>query len=456
MSRYYSVCEVTSSIKQSSKRYLRIYNKAPQGYLFHDTENPLDFSHIRRALFVLAELYDASAKAVVGIRVNPNTIVATFNTSGLPKPARDGGKEYIANKRLTGWLHPNARDPGCDTLEVDYDDIYDQCTMLERFTGHCPCPKLEEGLCLPNTMFAQHPWLAEAIADYTDPEPSEYKRTRYREIDSFTFTPGQYTVGEDFTEAVRPWDNYDFALVPTRKEEFSERGSANARRHVHRKVECSQCIFSTKNRNDTYSDCGQVNRCKQHATEEQAWAVLYKWLEHSTAYTTGNAAFALHEIHYLMRASGMDYLSRAITPTRNIMTKLAGFSGRDSLSYRVVPCQGNTERRATFSSYADLRKVIHGLPASKDIPEVHLDKKHVLAHAIYATWYNIHGSGHQPHPVYSITHERDYVCLTGTTSRSTFSAGSLSTASHVKEFFSKLWPGSYHTVNDKIGPDYPY
>jgi hypothetical protein len=467
MPRYYSVCEFTPSFLKGSrgsrynKYYLRVYNTAPEGYIFHDSENPLDFNHLQRALYLLSSLYDESAKAVVGVRIDAKTIAVTFNTTGFPKPARDGGQEFISNNRLTGWLQENVRDPSCENIPVDFDDIYDQCVMLERFTGHCPCPKLDEGTCLPSTVYAQFPWLADKTATYSAPPSSEYKRVKYNEIDSFVYTPGQYSVKDDFTDAVRPWDNYDFSLVPVRKDEFSERGSSNARRHVHRKEVCSQCVFSTKKHTGTYEDCGQVNSCKNSITEDEAWTALYKWLDEATPYTTGNDAFALHEIHYLMSMADTDMLSRAITPTRNILTKLAGFSGRDTIRYRIVPCQGDTERRALFSSYAELRATFPTLPHSKDIPETHIDKKLVLAHAIYSTWSSIRSSGHQPHPVYSITHSRGEVHLTGTTSRSTFHASSLGLATHVMSYFRKLWPHRYHDTKNLlnytwISPDHGY
>lgn len=451
MPKYYSVCEVTPSHKKANKRYLRVYAHAPQGYLFHDTEG-LDVDALRKPMFILSELYSDEAKAVVYIRVDANTIMATFNTSGIPTPSRIGGKEYLSEKRLKGWLQQNVRDPAGELSFIDYDEVYDRCTMLERFTSSCPCPKLEEGTCLPATIYAAYPWLAETQASYTNPEPTVYKRKRFQDVAGFKSVPGTYAIDSDFNESVRPWDNYDFGLVAARSEEFAERGIENARRALHRKVECSQCIFSTKKHAGTYADCGQIKACEGHATEEQAWTALRLWLA-KTPYAEGCEGFSIKEIHYLIAMSGIDYLSRAVTPSRNTLTKLAGFRLRgDDLSYRVAPCQGNTTRRASFGSYVALREVFTLLPESKDIPEVKVYEKQILAHAIFSTWGYIRPeNGHQPHPVYSITVSHDAIQLTGTTTRGTFGAYYLGGTSNVMEYFGKLWPHSYHRVHTFIG-----
>jgi len=446
MPRYYSICEATPSHRISKRNFLRVYGNAPQGYLFHDTDEYLEVDMLRKPMFILSELY-AEAKTVVYVRVDNRTIMATFNTAGIPRPARTGDREFLSKNRLFGWLQKDVRDPASDAILADYDDIYDTCTMLERFTGNCPCPKLEEGTCLTTTMYAAHPWLADQLTSFSEPETTEYKRKRYQDLNGFVFTPGQYSINADFTEAIRPWDNYDFALVAARSKEFSERGAENARRFAHRKIECSQCTFSTKHRDGTYGDCGQVRNCDSHTTEEQAWEALYTWLA-ATPYENGTSKFALHEIHYLMSIAGEDHLSRAITPTRNGNTKLAGFRlGGDDLTFRVAPCQGNTTRKKKYPSYAELRAEFPALPESDKIPEVHLERKHVLAHAIFSTWGYVHTrDGHQPHPVYSITKMRHETILTGTSTRSTFWCYCLTPASHVMEFFQRLWPHGFATA----------
>lgn len=450
MPRYYSVCEATPSHRLSKRNFLRVYGNAPLGYLFHDTEEYLEVDMLRKPMFILSELYEG-AKTVIYVRVDNRTIMATFNTAGIPRPARMGDREFLSKNRLFGWLQKDVRDPASDAILADYDDIYDTCTMLERFTGNCPCPKLEEGTCLTTTMYAAHPWLAEQSTSFTDPEMTEYKRKRYCDLNGFVFTPGQYSINADFTDAIRPWDNYDFALVAARSQEFSERGAENARRFAHRKIECSQCAFSTKQRDGTYKDCGQARSCHTHTTEEQTWDILYAWLA-STPYENNTSKFTVREIHYLMHISGEDHLTRAITPTRNGATKLAGFRlAGDDLQYRLAPCQGNTTRKVKYDSYAALRKVIPALPESEDIPDMALDRKHVLAHAIFSTWGYVHTrDGHQPHPVYSITKLRHETILTGTSTRSTFWAYCLTPASHVMEFFSRLWPHGYANASERM------
>lgn len=445
MSRYYSICETTPSVQiyRDARRYLRVYNNAPVGYLFHDTEAPLDVNALLKPMFVLSELYEG-AQVGIYIRVDAHTVMGTFNTGGIPRPSRVGDVEYIGKNKMVGWLQKDVRDPEGDVTFVDYDDIYDTCTMLERFTGHCPCPRLNAGTCLPITMYVKHPWLTDTVTSFVNPEMETYKRKRYCVLNDFKFTSGAHTIRADFAEAVRPWDNYDFSLVAARSQIFAERGAENSRRFAHRAVECSQCAFSTKQHTGAYEDCGQISSCKSHTTEDQAWTALYDWLK-QTPYETGAPEFALHEIHYLMQIAGEDHLSKAITPTRYTTTKLGGFRliGAD-LSFRVAPCQGSTARKKRFDSYTKLRTAFPMLLESDKIPEMFLARKHVLAHAIFSTWSDIQPeNGHQRHPVYSITKLRDETILTGTSTRSTFHAYQLTPMSHVMEYVQYLWPRSF-------------
>jgi len=452
MPRYYSVCEATPSVHTytRSRKYMRVYASAPMGYIFHDTEESLDVNTLRKPMFVLSELYE-NVKIGIYVRVNAHTIMATFNTGGIPRPARVQGGEYLDKNKLVGWLQKDVRDPTSDLTRVNYDDVYDTCTMLERFTGHCPCVKLLEGTCLPTTLYVQYPWLADNATSFVDPEVGTYKRKRYHVLNDFTYTPGQYSIQEDFAESVRPWDNYDFSLVEKRANAFSERGSENARRFAHRKIECSQCAFSTKQRSGTYEDCGQIRTCTEHTTDEQAWSALYSWLER-TPYEAGTSDFALHEIHYLMQIAGEDHLSRAVTPTRNTKTKLGGFRLiGEHLSFRVAPCQGTPTRKKRFDSYTELRTAFPMLLESDKIPETFLDRKHVLAHAIFSTWNVVQPrNGHQPHPVYSITKLRDETTLTGTSTRNTFCAYHLTPTSHVMEYVQYLWPNGFARIKQYI------
>lgn len=452
MPRHYSICEMTPSVfhRRTHSDFVRVYPQAPQGYLFHDSEKPIEFSDIHRPLFVLSELYTEGVKAVIGIQVDANTIVATFNTAGIPRPAKVGMVEHLSQHQYKGWVHPDIRDPASEAVVVNYDDIYDACTMLERFTGHCPCPKQAEGTCFSSTVFARFPWLAERLNNYSNPDAGQYKRVRYKDLYGFEYTSGQLSIKDNFTESVRPWDNYDFNLVPLRKKEFAFRGEEASRRSGHRTNECPKCAFSTKKHTGTYADCGEIRSCTKHATTEEAWRVLYDWLDKDTPYTRGNPQFALHEIHYLMHMSGTEALSRAITPTRFTQTRLAGFAGQGTLGYRLVPCQGNTQRRRIFRSYASIREEFPDLPDTKDIPEITLTRHEILAHAIFSTWHSIRGEGHQPHPVYDIVHTRGSVTLQGTTTRSIFSAYTLDKYSHVMDYYQHLWGRTYPQVHDKL------
>jgi hypothetical protein len=465
MPKYYSLCDASPSVNTYANKYKRVFDRAPQGYLFHDTEG-LHVSALRKPLFILSELYPPEAKAVVYVRVNAETIMATFSTAGVPVPTatvsdpyRDKlGYEYLGKHRPTGWLQKNVRDPAEEIAAVNYDDIYDTCTMLERFTGKCPCPKLAEGTCWPITLYKQYPWLSETLSNFTAQEPSVYKRKRFEAIDGFKYTPGSYTTKHDFEESVRPWDSYDFSIVDERIKAFAERGEENARRTAHRKIACSQCAFSIKKHTGNYADCGSIAECREHITEEEAWTALYDWLN-LTPFVKGFPGFSLPEIHYLMAMAGSEYLSRAITPTRDTLTKLAGFrlyAGSPEFIYRVVPCKGNKQRRTKVESYAALREYFPILPKSEDIPKTELLPKQVLAHAIFSTWACIRASGgHQPHPLYSIISQHTHTTLIGATTRGTFEAHTLSNVSDVSTYVHYLWPNGYPRIKVLSKRGYP-
>jgi hypothetical protein len=423
-----------------------VYPKAGQGYLFHDTEDVLEFKDIQKALWTLSGLHENSS-TVVALRVDPNTIAASFNTTDFPFPrkklrlfANDGEYEYLAQTRLSGWVLNNINDPGSEAAFVEFDDVYDDCTRLERFTGHCPCSALAEGTCLPITAYARFPVLTDTKL-YNNLDLTVYKRKRYQEVQGFEYVSGALTTELDFNDAIRPWDNHNFEAIYKRKKELAERGADSARRFAHRKIECPQCVFSYKKYDGTVKDCGLINNCKSHVLESTAWDVLFRWLHDSTPMTEGTASFTTKQIRYLIHASGTCYTNRAITPARNTETILAGFrltSGK--LYYEVAAAKGDLQRYKKFDNYEELQKMYPLLPRANAVPDVEIHAKHVLAHAIFATKRTIHGSGHQPHPQYAITFDRGSVVQQGCTTRSKFVAAELHPGSSVESYYNLLRP----------------
>ena len=462
MARYYTLCETTPGEAYGKNQYLRVFTPASEGILFHDTDAPLKFVDIQKALWMISDIYE-NAQKVIAIRVDKNTIMTTFSTASIPKPSRQGQRystqkqpEYLETHKIRGWLLRDIKDPACEPVAVDFNDLYNDCTMLERFTDCCPCPKKNEGTCLPSTVYLRYPWLAENITNYSGTEPERLKTKRFKEIDGFEYVSGQLATSADFTEAVRPWDNYDFSLVVKRKAKFAERGQNTAHRFAHRKAECTQCVFSTKKYTGSYVDCGRISECVSHSTEEQAWAVLFDWLDNNTSFTKGRKEFSLREINYLIHEAGLEAKSRAITETRNIDTILGGFHFRyedGPLMYRVAAGRGNLARHKYFDSYEELRRHYPMLPASEDLPSFTVSRKMLLAHAIFARWNNIPGTsgswGHSQHPVWRIAQRSETMSIYGHTTKSSFEGACLSAASSVHQYVTALWRGGYADISRK-------
>lgn len=468
MAKYYTVCETTpgySGYRRNSMRWNRVY-KPHDGYLFCDTENTLHIEDIQKPLWQLAKLYDGTAKKVICVRIKPSIIMATFNTAAFPRPARlqrmyrdDDQPEYLSTAKLTGWVFEDVTDPAKSAQYIDYNSIFDDCIMLERLTGTCPCPRLEEGTCFSNTVHKHVPWLADGDSAYQLPALTVFKTKAYTELCGFEYISGQYAIKDDFADSIRPWDNYDFGLVPMRKAEFKERGAANASRKLLRKVECSKCVFSITYNTGVVKDCGRISYCNSSATESEVWSALYGWLE-NTPFKNKLGLFSPEEIDYLITVSGEERASRAISPVRNTDTHLAGFYypyttfspyGDTTLRYRVSAARGDVSRFKYYRTYADLRKYYPALPPSENLPKPTLTDKELLAHAVFSTWQRVRAEyGHQPHDVHRIARSSFGSDIYGCSSRSTFHVRSLSVGSSAEDFYRALWPYEMEQVKDKL------
>lgn len=468
MPRYYTICETTEGVQKSHKsaaRYLRIYAASPEGFLFHDTEHTLDFSDVQKALWRLSELYEGANK-IIALRVDDQTIMATFNTCALPRPVRmretqafDAETvEYLASTELSGWLLENIKDPTAQPIAVEYNSLYSSCLMLERLMDCCPCTRLSEGTCLPQTAYLQYPWLAKDVTNYSAIETPKLRTKRFSTVDDFSYISGQYATSSDFTKAVRPWSDYDFSLVEERLATFAERGQNLSHRAVHRKVECSKCTFSVKKHTSEYTDCGFITQCTTHVTEDQAWAVLFDWLENDTAFIHGDDGFTPREINYLISIAGRKEDSRAISPTRNVPTYFAGFHSSyrtdRTLLYKIVAARGALNRHRYYPTYTSLRADYPMLPARGAIPEIKLEPKILLAQAIFSQWQYIKrssgGWGNQNYPVWRVELSHGELSTYGRTTARWFYGPTLRVASAVDEFVRARGPGDIVTISDKF------
>jgi hypothetical protein len=466
MARYYTLCETTPG-KEAGKsggqrRYLRVYY-ASEGFLFHDTEDSLTFTDIQKALWMLSDLYE-DAQRVIAICVDDNTIMATFSTYALPRPTRPGFNlyssvkpdEYLESSGLAGWLLRDIKNPASEPIPVDYNDLYNDCIMLERVTDNCPCVKQAEGTCFPSTVYLRYPWLAANTTNYSATEVSKFHTKRYENVGGFEYISGQLATSADFSEAIRPWDNYDFRLVPKRETQFAERGQELSHRSTHRKVECSQCTFATKKHGGGYEDCGRIKDCRTHTTEEQAWVTLFDWLKTDTDFVTGTPGFSPGEINYLIKEAGRAEHSKSISDTRKVPTYLAGFhSGYSTeyMQYMVTAARGHLSRHKYYVSYKDLRMDYPMLLASADIPPITVEPKMLLAHAIYSGWPYIRGEsggwGHRNHPFWRMELQHGTMSTYGHTSNGYFHGPSLSVASHVSDYIQAKWPGQQNDICNK-------
>ncbi len=387
--------------------------------MFHDTEGLPEFHDVQRALWKLSDFYEG-ARCVYAIRVDPKTIFASFNTASIPHPVqlerwvRDEivKYEWIGDSKLKGWLVDDIKNPKTIVKALNYDDMYQGCLQLERSMGECPCPRLKEGSCYPITIGRMMPRLLETIADFGNVEPARHQNTTYKEICGFEYTPGLYLIDGAFVDAIRPWDNYDFSLVPARKKEFKERGENRARRHLYRKETCSQCAFK-RTQHDDVIDCGRVDFCERSTTEAEIEELLWRWLGLNTPFRDGSEGFLPQEIKFLMKHSGVKLKSAALSD-RTIDIRLAGFRSygnstyQNGITYKIVADRGDLSRNKEYSTYTDLREAVPMLPDPLKIPYTEIHDNFMLAHAVFSqVTQRFHGIRGKAAPVYGIYQHLD-------------------------------------------------
>ena len=394
MSRYYTQCLGTPSLPRG-RDFEQIYEHASAGYLFHDTEGIKNFVDVHRAMWRLAGLYEGP-QAVYAVRTSPNTIFASFSTSSIIKPIRverwlNGEKqnyEWVERTQPTGWLVENIADPKTAIKPINYNDMYGDCLQLPRASGDCPCHKLNDGSCLPLTIGRVMPSFLKKMTDFVSMPATAHQVSQYREIAGFQYVPGLYCIDAAFVETLRPWDNYDFSLVPERQHQFKARGEDIARRNKHRKEHCTNCCFGTKRHDGTIRDCGGIERCYQPAKAEDAKTLLWRWFIHRTPFLTGSEGFTASEIKYLMHMTGWKTKSNCLSE-RRISVLFAGFTaniyGTEGISFRVVAARGNLNRWRDFHDYASLREAFGILPHRDRIKEVAIPQGSMLAYAVLAT-----------------------------------------------------------------------
>jgi len=410
-------------------------------------------------MWVLSGLYD-DARSVWAIRIDDNTVMASFNTQSIVKPiaivkgiSNDEGYEWISKTQPKGWLIANIRDPATNVEAVDYDSMYDSCLQLERSTGHCPCPRIKDGTCLTSTLFRTMPEMD--LADFSPVETAAHQVQRYKNIAGYDYKPGLYMVDAAFVESLRPWDNYDFALIPEREKEFRDRGKSIVVKNNFRKAECAQCVFK---RGNEYSvlDCGSIDRCIKHAVESDVEKALQNWYYGATPFSEGSEGFSKAEMVYLMTHAGKECATTLLgNGSRNIAARLAGFfveGYTTNLKYAVAAAKGNLGRRVTFNSYAALRAAVPKLPPSHQLVATEMDLSLSIAHAVFAASFNRRYGFYQfgKGEPWIISHDRDGVSMLVQHNNRWHTAIRYRWRDPQAELFRLLWPGQLADVEQML------
>lgn len=407
--RYYTYCLFSPSLYNTRGRAVEArYPNAPIGFVFHDSEKPLDVSDIRLPLWYLYKLvlrenksqidYDDNVlpRRAIALRSDEHTIAATFSMSGFPVPHRklrayyreqehelfpaptDENVDGTDTDHLTGWLISDVRTLSSPSVDISFGDVYDKCGQLVKLAGGCPCDLLKTGECMEFTVLPQLPdsFLGPMRTTY-DVDAQWLVRKNYRMVDDFEYVKPGYTIEGDFGQAVRPYDSHEFAVVEQRKEELKKRGQQRKFDNEFRQNECSRCHFSRRDNKGQVVDCGFVRSCKEATSEAEAWQILESKYD-ATGFETMEG-FTPKERDYLIHLGGQVVFCNAVTGARYIESRLAGFV-RHPLGwvYRVAANRGQLARWASFGSYKafyeSLKNAVHIAPPDQ-IPDVDISKR---------------------------------------------------------------------------------
>lgn len=394
-----------TSRSRKAATYLRIYPRAPSGFIFHDTDAAIDIADIRHALHRLANLHevgeeDAPAKAnqALALRVDANTLVASFSMSALPTPtlvATHGGRlhtgqntrEWLGTQSLTGWFVESVQDPSVAATPFVPNAFYDECTRLERLTGHCPCALLTTKECQATWVAPRIPEPFRAVGLLSRDFPVDY--TMLRKV-AYVTLPGEWkrtspktTATYDFTESIRPWDYQTFVNIEARQELISARAKTRHARVRHVATKCNSCELATRYRGAmAASDCGLLRDCTAPSTPEMVQRVLDDWLDTSSYLSMPGFTDAQRD--YLIRLGGTTVLAKTFSPSRRVKNLHAGFMRTGyytagSWVYQLVSAGNNLSRYLQYNSYKELQEVLPELPDSPEVGPVDRRVLYVLA-----------------------------------------------------------------------------
>lgn len=375
--RYFSFCKMSAASKLWSRQYRVNHPLAPEGFIFHDDEQPLDIEHLRYPLFKLSQLFENSKEAIV-FRVNKNTLAASYSLVALPPPVllRRNERQYDSPLKLypvtgdmPGWYIADVKEKSSKISAFDIGNMYDNCTQLQRVMGTCPCPHKDSGLCLTENVL---PGLGEGIklenlesnyyASFSDRIKADLKRN-FAEVHGFVFVSPSYTTANDFYDGLRPWDDVDFSQVEERKKEFTRRGAARKTKNKFVKSNCSECIFAhkitdTNTKKLTVVPCEAVRRCHGAVSREETVDVLKR--DYLTKGIEARSKFSFDQICDLIPLTGTQFYAKTnISIHRRLDVELTGFKLiAGEYVYTVRPVHGNKCRETSFETYDQLLATI--------------------------------------------------------------------------------------------------
>lgn len=420
--KFYTVCEFTESYRSRihTRDRIRIYGRASQGFVFHNRASELHINEILRPLYVLSGLFtpDRDKLPALVVRADPKTLAATFSLQGFPRPVRldrlnhpthwNDGIEWLEQRDLNGWIIPNVLDPYKHPQQVNFNDFYEDCTELSRFTNSCPCNLASTGECYQRQVI---PKLPSEIADaFREPsvylfETSAFRLKRYKEIAGFKYVSPKATIDDDFASSFRPYDDHDFDIVEERQEDFKKRGKLRHVRDKHREQTCGECAFARYTyRGDKVTDCGLVDNCDSSTSEADAWALMYQW--YSKSNFDSMDGFTKAQRDYLARNAGTVYKAKVLSDYRRTKVKLAGFRWQPvdptrrtyKWVYQVSAAAGDLQRYRTYTDYDSLREDIPELPENPEAEPLTAKEKlycailgqHEQLSAPYKDRYDVH------------------------------------------------------------------
>lgn len=397
--KYYSFCKMSPSRELYRKQYRLVNSKAPEGFIFHDTEAPLDVEALRTPLFKLAQLFDQPKDALV-FRINSKTLVASYSVVAIPQPtlvininaprasyySNDTShlKLYPTTDELPGWYISDIYDKSATVLPFDIGNMYDNCTQLQRIMGSCPCVHKDNGVCVAENVLPAFNGAitvdrleSDYYASFTERVKGMLVRN-YSEVGGFHYVSPAYTTDQDFYKGLRPWDDIDFSHVDARMQEFKERGEQRKKKNQFVKTQCDDCVFARQKtiyKNGRSTDrtaikaCMPITNCAGSSSEADAIRVL----EHYNAQhgLINNSQFTPDEIHALLQLTGQTFKARTpLSKHKSLLVELTGFRrtrGSRYFEYNVSAAKGDLRRTTVYATYAELLK---------DIPKVadHLEK----------------------------------------------------------------------------------